>query len=175
MRPGNDNMVAKRTTRTGEPRAQHRLEPPIKSAKKLLRLVDPSLTADPAFDHLPTMGDPITGPTDPRWVLAVRTAEQMQGYILTPERRERLIQTGKLMGLTIFDANLVIAIVQDQARRDYQPDYCPTAGEPQLTLVPLPRRFATSSIWQGRRALTTAALIVTILALELLALKMLFF
>lgn len=83
---------------------------------------------------------PISGPTDPRWVLAVRTAEELQGDILSPERRQRLLRLGHAMGLTPFSANLVIAIVQDQARRGYAAQDCPTAGEPQLCMVGLASR-----------------------------------
>lgn len=81
----------------------------------------------------------MTGPDDPRWVLAVRTAEQLQGDILAPDRRQKLQQLGKLLGLTAFDTSLVIAIVQDQARRGYAPEHCPTAGQTQLCMVGLPR------------------------------------
>ncbi len=56
-------------------------------------------------------------PTDPRWVLAVRAYSQLQGSSLTPTRRQRLIKTVGGMGVRQFDANLIIAIVQDHARR----------------------------------------------------------
>lgn len=57
--------------------------------------------------------------TDARWVLAIRVAEAIEGgraAILTPERRQRLLRLAVKMGLREFDANLVIAIVQDAAR-----------------------------------------------------------
>lgn len=78
----------------------------------------------------------IIAATDPRWVLAVRTAEQLQGSVLVPERRERLVRLGKVMGLSPFDANLVIAIVQDQARRGNSGGGCAAAAGPRLALVP---------------------------------------
>ncbi len=87
--------------------------------------------------------------TDPRWVLAHRTAEQMQGSLLSPERRQRLVRLGKVMGLTAFDANLVIAIVQDQARRGIPLSDCPAAGTDQLALVPgvrLAKRIPWASV-----------------------------
>lgn len=59
--------------------------------------------------------------TDPRWVLAVRVGEAMEGQVLRPDRRERLIRAGRVMGLNNFEANLVIAIVQDQVRRGLSP------------------------------------------------------
>lgn len=61
--------------------------------------------------------NPTLEPTDPRWVLAVRTRTQLQGAVLTPEKRERLMRLANLMGLRPFDANVVIAVVQDAARR----------------------------------------------------------
>ena len=56
-------------------------------------------------------------PTDPRWVLAARAYSQLQGSALTYERRMRVMRTARRLGVRPFDANLIIAIVQDQARR----------------------------------------------------------
>ncbi len=61
--------------------------------------------------------NPRLDPTDPRWVLAVRAYSQLQGSSLTPTRRQQLIKTAGGMGVRQFDANLIIAIVQDHARR----------------------------------------------------------
>lgn len=55
--------------------------------------------------------------TDPRWVLALRVREGLEGTLLRPAARQRLIRLGGVLGLTAFEANLVIAIVQDNARR----------------------------------------------------------
>ena len=58
-------------------------------------------------------------PLDARWVMARRVAEQLEGgraAILSPDRRRALISTALRMGLREFDANLVIAIVQDGRR-----------------------------------------------------------
>jgi hypothetical protein len=60
-------------------------------------------------------------PTDPRWVLAAKTYAHLQGATLTPERRERLMGVARKLGLRAFDANLVIAVVQDHARRGERP------------------------------------------------------
>ncbi|MEM6458057.1 MAG: hypothetical protein AAF710_01555 [Planctomycetota bacterium] len=113
----------------------------------------------------------ISGTGDPRWVLAVRTAEQLEGSVLTPEKRERLLRLGRGFGLGVFDANLVIAIVQDQARRGHAPAYCPAAAEPQLRLVPPPRptRWMT-----GPRTLLIAGIIAGFIALELVVLAWVF-
>lgn len=64
-------------------------------------------------------------PTDPRWVLALRVYESIEGgraAVLRPEKRRNLMALATRLGLRPFDANLVIAIVQDAAR----------AGEPRL-------------------------------------------
>ena len=165
-------MAIKRPTRTG--RRSFSASPKTASNVAGLRLTGGAGTADNLNRPISVIGEPITGPADPRWVLAVRTAEQLQGTVLTPERREKLLRVGKMMGLTLFDCNLVIAIVQDQARRGYAPEYCPTAGEAQLALVPRSRFSGLRAPWRGRRAMATAALIVGIIAVELAVLKLLF-
>lgn len=58
--------------------------------------------------------------------------------MLPPDRRESLLRMARTMGLTVFDANLVIAIVQDQARRGKVGGQCAQAGEAQLRMVPCP-------------------------------------
>lgn len=75
-------------------------------------------------------------PSDPRWVLAVRTAEVMEaGGVLPPDRRERLTRVGRMLGLTAFDVSLVIAIVQDQVRRGHSTLNAPGAGVEQLQMI----------------------------------------
>lgn len=56
-------------------------------------------------------------PTDPRWILAGRTRDALQGAALTAERRQGLLRLAQRLHLRPFDANLIIAIVQDEARR----------------------------------------------------------
>ncbi|MCW5767471.1 MAG: hypothetical protein KIT19_02215 [Phycisphaeraceae bacterium] len=58
-------------------------------------------------------------PDDARAILARRVVESLEGgtaAVLRPEVRSRLVTTGVRMGLRPFDANLVIAIMQDDAR-----------------------------------------------------------
>ena len=130
----------------------------------------PPSAARPTSPSAPT----ITSPSDPRWVLALRTAESLQGPILGPERRDRLVKLGKLMGLTAFDANLVIAIVQDQARRGHAPALCPTAGESQLAMVPLPRSMDAKLDARTRRIGIITGVITLLVGIELILLKWLF-
>jgi hypothetical protein len=56
---------------------------------------------------------------DPRWVFAVQVARSIGGgraAILAPERRQKLVAMAGGMGLRPFDANLIIAVVQDGVR-----------------------------------------------------------
>ena len=115
--------------------------------------------------------EPISRTDDPRWAMAVRTAEQLQGTVLSPERRQRLLEMGRILGLSPFDSNLIIAIVQDRARRGFAPAHCPTAAEPQLRMVPAPGRAA---VLRTRRGLTVAILIAVMMGLELLLLTRFF-
>jgi len=138
--------------------------------KPRLRLVGAGATVKP--DLTPTDGQAIAGTSDARWVLAVRVAEQLQDTVLSPHKRDRLVRMGKMFGLTAFDANLIIAIVQDQARRGYAPAYCPTAGEPQLRMVPKPSR--RNAVLGRNRVFTITTLILGFITLELLLLGWLF-
>lgn len=59
-------------------------------------------------------------PDDIRLLMALRVADALEGgraAILRPERRRELVGNAQTMGLRPFDANLIIAIVQDGARR----------------------------------------------------------
>lgn len=56
---------------------------------------------------------------DPRWQLAVRTNYLLDGgraALLTPERRRAVLDLAETLGLRAFDANLIIAVVQDSRR-----------------------------------------------------------
>lgn len=109
----------------------------------------------------------LAGPADPRWVLAARTAEVMEGAVLPPQRRERLIRLGGVLGLSVFDANLVIAIVQDQARRGYPKESILSQAEAQLRMVPLPRRHTFREAFTGRKGWMLGAILAGILVVEM--------
>ncbi len=99
--------------------------------------------------RVPTPASAVTNPLDPRWVLALRTAENLQGAVLPPERREALLKVGRAAGLSPFEANLTIAIVQDQARRGVRPEALAATAEPQLRMVPVrATRAAATSRWR---------------------------
>lgn len=118
------------------------------------------------YDKPAVIAKPIVKTTDPRWVLAARTAESLEGPLLTPEKRQRLLRLAHLLALTPFDANLVIAIVQDQARRGYTAAACLTAGREQLAMVDSVQN--RSSDRQQRRATHIVWSVTALFVLELL-------
>lgn len=78
---------------------------------------------------------------DVRAAFAVEVARSIEGgraAILRPERRRDLIAAAVGRGLREFDAHLVIAIVQDAARRDEGLRSPPVEG--RLAMVPAPTR-----------------------------------
>lgn len=154
------------------PIARPRKGQPMPDAAPRLKLV--GTEAEPRRLQRFSSDQPLRGATDPRWVLAVRTSEQLQGAILPPEARARLLRLGRLLGLTPFDCSLVIAVVQDQARRGYAPADCPAAGAQQLQMIPL--RTAGSVIASLKRInlwqLTT--ILGSVIAFELLVLYLFF-
>lgn len=83
--------------------------------------IDPQAAHDVARENREAAINPTLDPTDPRWVLAVRTASQLEGSLLTPERRSRLLTTARRLGIRPFEANVIMAIVQEQARRGQPP------------------------------------------------------
>ncbi len=78
-------------------------------------------------------------PTDPRWLLAIETQKALQGAVLAFEDRRRLLSLAQRVGIRAFDANLIVALVQDRARR----------GEPleaaQATIAMLPAGTASAA------------------------------
>ncbi|MEY2713694.1 MAG: hypothetical protein RIT24_37 [Planctomycetota bacterium] len=56
-------------------------------------------------------------PNDARWKLAEETQRALQGTILAYEDRQRLLGLANKLGIRSFDANLILAVVQDRARR----------------------------------------------------------
>lgn len=56
-------------------------------------------------------------PTDSRWMLAIETQRALQGAVLAYEDRKRLLGLATKLGIRAFDANLIVAVVQDRARR----------------------------------------------------------
>lgn len=110
---------------------------------------------------------PIDSATDPRWVLAVSTAQLMEGDVLPPHKREILMGQGKSMGLSPFDCSLILATIQDRARRGIALDECPAASASQLALIPRPTiRPFTSAL--GTNPTRTLLIASGLLALQVL-------
>jgi hypothetical protein len=85
---------------------------------------------------------------DARWAFAVTVSQALQGGrtgALPPVSRDRLLSMATRMGLRPFDANLVIAIVQDGARSGEGALGAPVAG--RLMLVRPPSAQERPSIW----------------------------
>jgi hypothetical protein len=116
----------------------------------------------------------VVNPCDPRWILALRTAQELEGEILPQEKREHLLSAGTAMGLSPFDANLIIAIVHDQARQGWRSEQCAAASAERLARVSLPK--STCGRWGGIRHVLVSSLIVgAVLGLEVLIMYLLFF
>lgn len=55
-------------------------------------------------------------PDDPALTLATQVRCELQGPVLSPQRREKLLKSANKLGLRPFQASLVIAVEQDRAR-----------------------------------------------------------
>ncbi|MFK7788092.1 MAG: hypothetical protein AB8C95_01195 [Phycisphaeraceae bacterium] len=150
----NDHKAVRRVSRRGRPRPV--TGKPIEAPSTKLRLVG---SAAPDVRPPTVNPTPIRSATDPRWVLAISTAQMMQGNVLPPNKREVLMSQGKSMGLSPFDCSLVLAIIQDRARRGIALDECPAASESQLALIPLPsvRSFKSALGAHPKRTLIIAS------------------
>jgi hypothetical protein len=98
--------------------------------------------------------------SDARWVLATTVAGEIQGgraAVVTPASRDRILATARRLGLRAFDASLVIAIVQDGARRGE------TLGEDvegRLTMIrPAAARGERSPMWLMAASVGLAAVL----------------
>ncbi len=77
----------------------------------------------------------VLGSDDPRWILAKETARVLAGAVLPHDRREGLMALAQQLGIRAFDANLIVAIVQDRARRGE----CLELASSTLELIPRPQ------------------------------------
>lgn len=86
---------------------------------------------------------------DARWVFAVLVSKVLDGgraAILAPDRRRLLMVNAREMGLREFDANLVIAIVQDCVRTGHE-RLCPKT-EARLAMVREAQPPLSIKLWQ---------------------------
>lgn len=78
-------------------------------------------------------------PTDPRWKFALETQQALQGAVLSFEDRRQLLSLAQRTGIRAFDANLIIALVQDRARRGEPLEHAAAT----IAIVPKPEGGAT--------------------------------
>jgi hypothetical protein len=87
-------------------------------------------------------------PSEAREILTMRVAELLDGgraAVLTPERRARALRIARMLGVRDFDAHLVIAVVQDRARRGeiaVDPSSAPSSPAKQRADAPEPARMS---------------------------------
>ncbi|MCA9284498.1 MAG: hypothetical protein KDA22_04745 [Phycisphaerales bacterium] len=93
-------------------------------------------------------------PSDPRWRVALAAAGLLDGAALAPDRRQRVLRTARELGVRLFDANLIIAVVQDAARSGRPLET--TAGT--LAFVQPGRAPRTWPLWIALGAAVLAAL-----------------
>ncbi len=108
--------------------------------------------------------------TDVRWILATKAAEAIEGgraALLRPEARKRLLSQARSMGLRPFDANLVLAIVQDQARigGSMRPDQL----APRLAIVPAGEGLPAPSINPGATSTGSRLWLLAVILISLAA------
>jgi len=85
---------------------------PLRNAREIARATRKIESANRASSKL--KGD------DVRRIFALRVEESLEGgraALLPLERRQRLMGVARRLGIRAFDANLVIAVAQDRARR----------------------------------------------------------
>ena len=104
-------------------------------------------------------------PNDARWQLAGETQRALQGAVLAYEDRKRLLALANRLGIRAFDANLIVALVQDRARR----------GEPlesaSDTIEMLPRAVSPRRDWTP---IWTAAILIAMIVDSVLIAWMIF-
>lgn len=115
------------------PAGDHRLDPFTPASRST---ASPASARRIAVENRSAAG---LSPSDARRILALRTAEMLDGGTLArlaPARRRSLLRTARILGVREFDANLVIAIAQDAARRGA--DNREIAADERLQLIATP-------------------------------------
>jgi len=86
-------------------------------------------------------------PNDARWRLATETQRALQGAVLAHEDRRQLLALATRLGIRTFDANLILAVVQDRARRGETLE----SAAPTIAIIPKPDVEASTVAVRGRR------------------------
>ncbi|MDX2115661.1 MAG: hypothetical protein SFZ24_08590 [Planctomycetota bacterium] len=104
---------------------------------------------------------------DLRQIFALRAASTLEGgraAILRPERRRELVAGAAALGMRPFEANLIIAVVQDGVRRGTGPLSPETRGLLRVIPAPTPSALLGSSwLRPGLAALLLGGMITLLL------------
>ncbi|MBL4702219.1 MAG: hypothetical protein JKX85_13275 [Phycisphaeraceae bacterium] len=129
-----------------------------KSALKISDFTHAGLSRKPSSPK--PVCKPITEPTDGRWVLAVRTAESLKQGQLAPEKRDRLLKLGKLLGLSPMDANRIIHVIVEHADQGIDPQQLTRQSFAQLEQAQAPVIRTVSGINWFTIVMTTVLLLL---------------
>ncbi len=156
-----------KTTRTETPAVRMHVDkikmtgvkplPPSKSEQKPDNRASSSLPSESTAISSPQTPQENLSATDPRWVFAVRTSQILEGAVLPYAKREQLMKVGSLLGLNRFECNLLIAIVQDHARRGLNIG----AARELIKRVPVRNKNRSKPITMWKAALWAGAILVT--------------
>lgn len=109
---------------------------------------------------------------DVRQIFALRVGQMLEGgraAIIPPDRRRRLVDAARQAGLRPFEANLIIAIVQDSARRGQPPAGAETGRLIHFIPVPKPswwQREETLSVLRPLMAAAALGILLFLIAVE---------
>ena len=113
--------------------------------------------------------EPDFDPNDARWRLATETQQALQGAVLAYEDRRSLLALAHRMGIRAFDANLILAIVQDRARRGESLQ----SAAPTIAVLPRPTAAASSAMPSSVTPSSVTPSSVTLMWVAAIALAML--
>ncbi len=113
--------------------------------------------------------EPDFDPNDARWRLATETQQALQGAVLAYEDRRSLLALAHRMGIRAFDANLILAIVQDRARRGESLQ----SAAPTIAVLPRPTAAASSVMPSSVEPSSVTLPSVTLLWVAAIAIAML--
>ncbi|MEY4823032.1 MAG: hypothetical protein RLY72_2684 [Planctomycetota bacterium] len=129
MRPNATSRL--RIERQPHPKLDARAERVFRQAVAREMLLARESAREPDFD-----------PNDARWRLATETQQALQGAVLAYEDRRALLALAHRLGIRAFDANLILAIVQDRARRGESLQ----SAAPTIAVLPRPTAAASSAM-----------------------------
>ncbi len=113
--------------------------------------------------------EPDFDPNDARWRLATETQQALQGAVLAYEDRRSLLALAHRMGIRAFDANLILAIVQDRARRGESLQ----SAAPTIAVLPRPTAATSSAMPSSVTPSSVTPSSVTLMWVAAIALAML--